>query len=157
MAIKLQNNYTNSDNLISIVEIYFLICHLIYCVSFFFPICHIDNYFQYIFSQVECKRAQPKESVLGGTSVALMGKRILLKYDQDGLVGHRHRRIWPLEKKAPILCRKWDCQTTHNCLLVSFIEDRKRFHFLLKNQTGHRHSLHFRSCFHIMSALLPAP
>ena len=37
MAIKLQNNYTNSNNLISmwIVEIYFLICHLIYCVSLF--------------------------------------------------------------------------------------------------------------------------
>ena len=46
-----------------------------------------NTYCVHVFSQVECKRAQPKESVLGGTSVALMGKRILLKYDQDGLVG----------------------------------------------------------------------
>ena len=30
-------------------------------------------------TQVECKRAQPKESVQPGSSVALMGKRIVLK------------------------------------------------------------------------------
>ena len=74
-----------------IVEIYFLICHLIYCVGYFCQYAILttisNTYCVHVFSQVECKRAQPKESVLGGTSVAPMGKRILLKYEQDGLVG----------------------------------------------------------------------
>ena len=64
----------------------------------------VDHFFIDHFIQVECKRAQPKESVQSGTSVALLGKRILLKWDQNVQM---LRLFGPTIKNSVALMGKW--------------------------------------------------